>query len=969
MSTDNLASTQLLSISLSSSIRSLAESRLQRIVNAADRDTIPIGGWHTLQASLPILAHSEFITRICCREPLVLLRCLEAAPLSPSSYPRLVNEVFSTADDENDAKAKLRQLRNREMARIAWADLSAQCDIDTILAATSDLAEAIIEGARTYLHMHLCTQWGTPRGKRGQELQLVVVAMGKLGGGELNFSSDIDLIFAFAENGCCDGNRALDNSEFFTRLGRRLIDLLNDITAEGFVYRVDVRLRPFGESGPLAVSFDALEVYYQVHGREWERYAMIKARVVGSDRQAGECLSSILRPFVYRRYLDYGVIESLRELQTKIATDVANKGMRRNIKLGSGGIRKIEFIGQVFQLIRGGHNTALQTRSTAAAIRHLAEAGDLHHDEAETLLAAYRFLRRLENHLQIRDDEQTHDLPDSLEARLVLAVSMGFTNREDFEASLTAHRHTVEKLFGSILTRETEAPADTPDAISSLWRDLETESKWDDALSAAGFDAPDKALERLKTLKLSRFYGSLSTRARGRLDTLMPLALIRVIECDNPDETLSRLAGLLRAIAGRSVYLAMMLEVPAVLARLIRLLSASAWVAAFVTHHPLVIDELLHPSSDPAMPDRAMLETGARQALAQLPEDNLGERMDALRRYQQAQLLRIVSADLDGALTVMQVSDQLSWLAEALLQVASNSIWDELVIRHGRPICVIDDQTRRPGFGIVAYGKLGGIELGYGSDLDIVFLHESTGEQQRTDGLQPIDNAVLFARLAQKLVHFINTLTPTGTLYEVDTRLRPNGASGLLVSSINAFADYQLEQAWTWEHQALVRARMVVGSTSLRGHFERIRTGVLQLPRSLTALREEVVSMRTRMFCTFSKGDTSLFDIKKGLGGVADIEFMVQYLVLAWARQYPQLTRVTDNFRLLEFIGARQIIPRVQANTLTQSYLALRNCVHRLVLQDKTGLVGHGDIDTSIPDGVVKIWQSIMPDAQSTSGD
>ena len=895
---------------LSASTRQIAESRLASISNVS---VTKDGG--AIEQILPALAYSEFFARVCAKQPTLLEECTTSVLPLPADYQHLISTQLANATNEADASSCLRQIRNRELARIAWADLSAKIDVDAVLSATSALADAFVDGALSYLYTQMCQRWGTPRNAEGVPQQLVVLGMGKLGGGELNFSSDIDLIFAFPDNGETDGDKPIANTEFFTRLGQRLIKMLNDTTADGFIYRVDMRLRPFGDSGPLAASFDALEAYYQSHGREWERYAMIKARVIAGDKQQGAQLLSILRPFVYRRYLDFGAIESLRELKIKISAEIARKGMQHNIKLGPGGIREVEFIGQVFQLIRGGQNAALQTRSIIATLNNLVDAEHLQRDEADQLLSAYRFLRRLENRLQMQNDEQIHTLPDDAERYALLAESMGFIDMEKFDSALEQHRANVEQLFQSVFKTESDDDTAIEDEspIVSLWALLPDTDVPPDALEAAGFTDTRAALDRLQTFKRSRFYANLSTRARGRLDALMPATLSCISECTNPDDTLNRLLGLIRAIAGRSVYLAVLLENRAALSRLVTLLSASAWVAEFVSRHPVVIDELLDPSSDHHSITRDRLETEARRVLARLPDPDLGEQMDVLRQYKQTQLLRIVSADLDGVINVMQVSDQLTWLAEALLQVVSDLTWDELVAKHGRPTCVVNDQTVKPGFGIVAYGKLGGIELGYGSDLDIVFLHESEGERQQTDSEKPVDNAVFFARLAQKLVHFISTLTPAGTLYEVDTRLRPNGASGLLVSSIDAFADYQREQAWTWEHQALVRGQMVVGSERLRRRFVQIRNDVLCAPRDHDALGKDVSDMRARMFRELGKGNAQFFDIKQDRGGVADIEFMVQYLVLAWARQYPSLAQFTDNFRLLEIIGAQHIIAPQQA--------------------------------------------------------
>ena len=952
---------------LTAPMAAIATARWQRIERANTDLLLPAS-----PLALSVLACSEFVARVFSREPQLLLDCLAGERPATDTYRQKVNSALESAADENDAVSRLRQLRNREMALIAWADLSGLVEIDEVLAATTQLAEAFIDCSTRYLYTQLCAQWGTPRNAAGNPQSLVVIGMGKLGGGELNFSSDIDLIFAFPEAGETDGKKTRDNSEFFTRLGQRLIRMLNETTADGFVYRVDMRLRPFGDSGPLAASFAALESYYEAHGREWERYAMIKARAItdGEDA-AGETLLATLRPFVYRRYLDYGAIESLRELKAKIAVEVERKGMQHNIKLGPGGIREIEFIGQAFQLIRGGQNAALQTRGIIEALVQLAEAGHLQRSEVDQLLSAYRFLRRLENRLQMRNDEQTHTLPIDENDRALIAMSMGFDNLNLFEQTLGGHRAIVEQLFQSVFKVESDdSGGESASAtMQSLWNRLIDGEPGSEMLAEAGFVEPGLALERLMSFKRSRFYANLSSRARDRLDALMPMALDEVLSCDNPDETLSRWVNLLRAIAGRSVYLAVMLETPAVLTRLIGLLSASAWVAEFVARHPLVIDELLDPSPIDKSVDRAQIEAGARQALARLPDADLGEQMDVLRHYKQTHTLRVVNADLAGTINVMQVSDQLSWLAEALLQVVSDLIWDEQVARHGRPHCVVDGERVRPGFGIVAYGKLGGGELGYGSDLDIVFLHESEGEQQRTDSDNPVDNAVFFARLAQKLVHFISTLTAAGTLYEVDTRLRPNGASGLLVSSIDAFDDYQRHQAWTWEHQALVRGEMVVGSKRLRRRFVATRERILRIERDRVSLAKDVVDMRERMFRELSKGNARVFDIKQDRGGVADIEFMVQYLVLAWAHKYPVLTQYTGNFRLLDIAGVEQIITAEQADKLAQSYLELRNRIHRCVLQDKPALIERDDINADVIDGIVEIWQVVMPATKTDAGD
>ncbi|MEM7206537.1 MAG: bifunctional [glutamate--ammonia ligase]-adenylyl-L-tyrosine phosphorylase/[glutamate--ammonia-ligase] adenylyltransferase [Pseudomonadota bacterium] len=916
-----------------------------------------------------VLAASNFVTRICCQQTGLFEEMMGGLTPDVENYTVGVANCLEKQSDDPALTAALRKLRNREMAVIAWNDLSGAMDVESVLKATSKLADAIIDQSVHYLYESMRAQWGTPMNSEGEAQQIVVLGMGKLGGSELNFSSDVDFIFAYPERGETrldegTNRKSLDNATFFTRLAQALIRWLNDVTPDGFVYRVDMRLRPFGDAGALVSSFDALEEYYQSHGREWERYALIKARVVAGDKIRGDSLLRALRPFVYRRYLDYGAIESLRELKSKIALEVARKGMRDNIKLGPGGIREIEFIGQVFQLIRGGQNTELQSRSILRTITALSQQGLIASKEADTLSDAYRFLRRLENRLQMRNDEQVHTLPGESDELAILCASMGYDNVDDFSSTLESHRATVNSLFESVFRIEPN-PADEAGPMSAVWDRIDGSDATASAFEMTGFVQAQEAFERLAAFKASRAVTNLSARARARLDALMPLALECVADTHNPDDTLQRLLNLLRAIVGRSVYIAVLRDAPAMLERLVGLLSASVWAADFVTRHPLVIDELLNPDEEALKRERAAYEDEARALITRLPDDDLGERMDAMRRFKQSCLLHIVSADLDGSLPVMKVSDQLTWLAEALLQVISDQIWDELVAKHGRPTCVVDGDAVKPGFGIVAYGKLGGIELGYGSDLDIVFLHESEGGAQMTDGVSPIDNAAFFARMAQKLVHFISTLTPAGILYEVDTRLRPNGASGLLVSSIDAFADYQREQAWTWEHQAMVRGQMIVGSVRLRRRFEQLRADILCQAREKFDLAKEVTDMRSRMQRELSKGDSVVFDLKQDRGGVADIEFMVQYLVLGWSQDVPELTQYTDNIRILETAGRTGVLPVPQTEQLAHAYLKLREVLHRRVLQGDSAVLPHEQLDNAALENVRAIWQSLLPADES----
>ena len=928
-----------------------------------------------------IFAASPFAARCCLQQPGLLDELLPAdldRSYADGELRTAVDAALTACDGEGGSGDEalmraLRRLRRREMLRIAWRDLSGAADTDETLRDLSQLAEACIAATLGVVQHGFAARFGTPRSASGEAQSLVVLGMGKLGGLELNFSSDIDLIFAFPESGQTDGTKVVDNVQYFTRVGQRLIKLLHEATGDGFAFRVDMRLRPFGNSGPLALSYDALETYYLTQGREWERYAMIKARPVAGDEAAAAQLKALLRPFVFRRYLDYGAFESLRELKAMIAGEVARKGMRDNVKLGPGGIREIEFIGQAFQLLRGGREPELQTRGIRDVLALLGQGGYLPAADVAELRAAYDFLRRVENRLQMVADQQTHSLPGDEEGRARLAFAMGYPGWADFLPELEAHRARVQCHFEEVFAAPggeggNDAAADP---CAALWHgDLDAETLAPQ-LAALGFSEVQALAARLAELRNGRLYQALTSRARQRLDQLLPQVLRAALESGRAvagadidsslaDAALERLLGLLRAIAGRSVYLLVLAETPTALALLARLFAASPWVADFVTRHPIVIDELLDPRQLYDLPDRAALEAEARRLLGRCEAGDVEAQMDALRQFKQANVMRVAALDVQGELPLMRVSDQLTWIAETVLQIASDLVWDQMVARHGRPSCQVDGETVHPGFAIVAYGKLGGIELGYGSDLDIVFIHGSRGSKAVTEGDKPADNAVFFARLAQRLVHFIATRTPAGSCYEVDTRLRPNGSSGLLVTSLEAFAAYQREQAWTWEHQALVRARVVVGNRRLRGGFEGLRGEVLGRRRDLAELRREVREMRERMRRELSRGDRQQCDLKQDPGAIADIEFMVQYAVLAWAREHPELLTYTDNFRVLEQLGASGLLKAQRALALSDAYLHYRQRGHRQALLELPPLVPHDPGLDAHRNAVRAIWARLL---------
>ncbi len=909
-----------------------------------------------------IFSASPFIAKHCAAQPDLLVSLLNSgdllSPYSAGQYSKNAQAALTSTSDDGTFMRQLRHFRHREMIRIAWRDLAGWAETEETLRDLTHLAESCIQAALAQAQTTLSDRYGVPRSAAGKAQEMSVIGMGKLGGHELNFSSDIDLIFAFPERGQTDGKTSLDNQQFFIRVGQQLIKLLNETTADGFVYRVDMRLRPFGDSGALAASFPAIEDYYLLHGREWERYAMIKARVVaGQSAQSDELLKN-LKPFIYRRYLDYGAFDALRELKRMISTEVKRKGLQDNIKLGPGGIREIEFIGQAFQLVRGGHEPQLQSRSIITTLNRLAESGHIHPDDSAKLIAAYDFLRRAENRLQMVDDQQTHDLPADKIEQMRLAYSMGYPDWKTFYETLSKHRQVVQTQFDAVFHADEPGDSATSELWLSVWASDAHSESFESAVLEAGFQQPETC-DRLRAFKRSIERAHLSHTAQKRLDTLMPRLLQALTQLNNPDETLGRLLPFLEHTAGRSVYLSLLFEQPHALDRLVRLFGASAWVAEFIIQHPIVIDELIDERLSLNLPSKADLLHEARQALSLHGED-LGEQMDALRRFRQAHICRIVCLDIEQKLPLMNVSDQLTWLAEAVIGAAYEQVLTQLTEAHGTPTHSGEGGAQHAELAVIAYGKLGGIELGYGSDLDLVFLHDNNSQSATTDGPTPIPNTQFFIKLTQKIVHFLTTLTAAGKLYDIDTRLRPNGASGLLVSSLTAFEHYQQDKAWTWEHQALVRARVVVGSKNFEEKFQTIRNRALQKKRESDALLKDVISMREKMRKALGSHKDKGFHIKQDKGGIVDIEFMVQYAVLVWGNRYPALLEYTDNYRLLDALQNSGVMKEGDAGLLKTAYLFYRNRLHQLALEEKPSIV---EMDTELSrfrDQVSTIWQSLM---------
>ncbi|WP_006788820.1 bifunctional [glutamate--ammonia ligase]-adenylyl-L-tyrosine phosphorylase/[glutamate--ammonia-ligase] adenylyltransferase [Thiorhodospira sibirica] len=947
--------------------------RAQDFLNACEQAGLAFARWPEALGTL--WYYSDFLARSAIQRPALLLELLEQEALSQQQTPmqqrQRIEAALAGVGDEARLMQQLRRVRTQEMLRIAWRDLSQQAALEETLQDLSTLAEALLDAALCWIHAEAVKRHGQPRDHQGQPQQLLVIGMGKLGGQELNFSSDIDLIFTYPENGCTDGDKSIENQLFFTRVGQRLIKVIHDTTEDGFVYRVDMRLRPFGDAGPLVMSFEALEAYYQTHGREWERYALIKARVVAGDTAQAERLSALLRPFIYRRYLDYGAFAALREMKAMINREASRRGRVGDIKLGEGGIREIEFIGQAFQLIRGGRVPALQARSIITVIEQLGRLGQLPAYAVEQLLAAYRFLRRAENHLQMVADQQTHSLPTEPYAQEQLARSMGFADWPAFSLQLKQHQQRVQEHFAQVFAApqsesEGESTQLTPPAhkdMHSIWEGSCSPQRAQAMLEERGFSEAKQTLEQLHAFRESATVRALSSTGRTRLDRLMPLLLGAVAEQGGaPDQVLHRLLRLLQGIARRSVYLALLMENPLALSQLVRLCAASSWIADHLARHPLLLDELLDPRSLYAPPDREGLKQAVTEELLQVPADDMEQLMDRLRLFRQVQVLKVAAADIMGVLPLMKVSDHLSWIAEVVLEQVLQLVNKQLLERHGAPRCQHDAGIQQPGFAIIGYGKLGGLEFGYGSDLDIVFLHNIEGESLMTEGVRPMNSSEFFGRVGQRLLHVLGAFTPAGRLYEVDTRLRPSGESGLLVSSLTAFADYQHHSAWTWEHQALVRARPVAGDAQVARQFLEIRAEILAKARDRQALATEVRTMREKMWAEHSRTAPGYFDLKRDPGGITDIEFIAQYYVLAYANEYPELLTWPDTIRILETLASTALITPDQAQFLIESYRRFRDRIHRQTLQEQPAIVAEHEPCLSLD-------QSDMPKdgAQATS--
>ena len=885
----------------------LARSIGQWFERLAEQQSLSSISDENVRSLVRLVACSEFGATVIRRDWQWFVDSVESFDNETRLEADLADAGFADELETDALKSVLRRFRSRAMLRILWREVLGFASLDETLGQLSGLADLVLEVATRHAVRALQPRYGNVRDGAGQTIPLVILGMGKLGGRELNFSSDIDLIFLFTEDGESDGARRLSAQEYFVRLTRLVVALIDEVTMDGIVFRIDTRLRPFGASGPPVVSFAALESYLLQHGRDWERYAYVKARIVGPKPGAAvrdELYGNLITPFVYRRYLDYGVFESLREMHAMIAAEVRRRELADNVKLGPGGIREAEFIVQSFQLVRGGSDVALQGRELQAVLPKLVGGRGLSAQGARRLRRAYRFLRRVENFIQAIRDQQTHDLPDNDTDRARLCVAMGYTDWHDLRSDLEAHRSAISLEFERIAFREDSDDMPLRQQFAAAWESNADEAQWRDLLQGAGLsDAADLATHVVAFANAPATQ-QIDSVAAARLQRLMSALILELSNVATPVSALTRTLGVVERILRRSAYLSLLNENPAALTRLVGLCARSRYIANQIALHPVLLDELLDPHVYSPTVTKADLSAELRQRLTGVAGQDSEMVMQSIVQYQTATKFRIAVADFTATLPIMKVSDGLTWLAESVLEEALRVAWRDLTARYGVPCYVADGARHEAGFGIVGYGKLGGLELSYASDLDIVFLHDSRGESRMTNGEKPLDNTRFFARLVRRLVHFLTTQTGSGALYEIDTRLRPDGRSGLLVTSTEAFERYQEENAWTWEHQALLRARPVAGSVAVAAEFERIRRETLTQRVRRDSLRKDVISMRHRMRKELDRSNRLEFDLKNGRGGIGDIEFLVQFLVLDNAREQPDVIFWSDNIRQLDALVA-----------------------------------------------------------------
>lgn len=894
------------------------------------------------------LKHSSYLRNQLQAHP-ILIDELAAVWQRPLSVDQLLSPLKQTFTSDDAVKSTLRRIRHRSMVHIALRDLCGLAPLSEVVESMTLLADITTNFALDYYHRQLAETFGEPLDKAGNRQRLLVIGMGKLGGRELNVSSDVDYIFVYPEDGDTNGTRSIENFDFFTRLGKRVISALGDLTEDGQVFRVDMRLRPNGDAGPLVCSLDSLEHYFIAQGREWERYAWIKSRIMNTGANADGAsligwmtgLRNISRPFVFRKYLDFGAINAMRDLHAQIRREVARKDMADHVKLGPGGIREIEFMAQVFQLIRGGRDPALQIRPTLSVLKLLVERQLITDKTENELRQAYVFLRRLEHRLQYVEDKQTHMLPSEATAQESIALSMDFPDWPSMMVELNAHRQRVSKHFDQVFAD----PEEGEHALTGLWMGQIDDDSAIETFGELGFRHPKDAISRLNELRASSRYQQLPNTNRSRLDAVGPRLIEAASITSDPDTALARGLSFLESIARRGAYLALLQQYPMALRRVSDIFCASSWAAEYLNRHPLLLDELLDPRLYKIATNWVEFRENLKRSLADHVGDTERE-MDILREMHHAQTFRLLAQDIAGMQTIESLSDHLTELADTIVQETLPLCWSKLKNRH----------CETPKFAVIGYGKMGGKELGYASDLDMVYLYDDEDQ----------DAGENYNRLGQRLNSWLSSQTSAGTLFETDLRLRPNGDSGLLAVSVDSFRNYQLNQAWVWEHQALTRGRFCAGDPAVGARFEKIRCEILSQARDLTKLKEDVLAMRQKMANSHASHSEAEFDLKQDHGGIIDVEFIVQYLILGYAHLHHELTGNLGNIALLRMAGELGLIPPAEATAAANAYREYRRLQHaqRLSATPKAR-TPRETVEKHIA-AVDSLWQTVFGESRGT---
>ena len=934
-----------------------------------------------------VLSMSEFVAKTLIQYPKECADLIAQGALDDHCFSldatECIREQIVPGLSDADLKKRLRVIRRCRMVIIAWRDLTGSADIEEVFVSLSNLAESIVDRTVYVVRDGLKQVFGDAYDKDGKQMPLLILGMGKLGGGELNFSSDIDLMCCYPYDGQTEGGtRSITFQEYFTKVVQRLSNLLSEVTADSFCYRIDLRLRPFGDAGPLVSSFDALSSYYETQGRTWERYALVKAKLIGDYHNwgsYGDELIELLRPFVYRRYLDYGAIESLRKLKRMIESEVRRRNLGDNFKLGSGGIREIEFIAQVFELMRGGRIPEMVERSLRKTLRNISKLQLLPDEVCVRLDECYIYLRRLENISQMLADKQTQTLPVSPKEQMRVAIGMNKGSFAELTDELEQIRHMVHQEFVSIM-RDSD---DDREAQSS-----ENVELWEASLSAeelepvliplmaepgipsanndnkSSYTASNSKVTNAHALaqgiiNLHHTLGRLPVGPIGRdtLVRLMPKIIKGVAKYKNAPALFNKVSLLIEKVALRTTYLQLLAENDGTREKLLNLLNGNNFAGALISAHPILLDELIAPRYFKQPPHTEEYLAWLNERLLRIDPDDLEEQMEELRLFKKTMVLRIAMSDQSQSLPLMKISDSLTWLAEAILREIAVLSWKQTVQKYGSPE---GKDATDPGYAIIAYGKLGGIELGYKSDLDMVFIRDINDEM--TTGSNPVPASMFYQRFVQRFMHLCTTRMSGGVLYDLDMRLRPDGDSGLLMTDLSAYQNYQQNRAWTWEHQALVRARAVAGSPNVIYAFNKIRDQVLRTERDEVKLIDDVYAMRMKMRNFLDRSSDKLFDLKQGRGGMVDIEFIAQYLLLREAPHHQDMVLWSDNVRIFDECARLNILSEETTSKLKQAYLAIRECYHRISLADLPRIIAIEDRPEQCED-VAKIFDEIFAEA------